>query len=55
MANPKFNLDLLFTTQNPHFWQMLMLFIFCMLPGFDPALFQRISIGLINIPSSNGF
>jgi len=45
LADPKYNPTILFDPDNPQFWQMIVLFIFCMIPGFDPALFQRISIG----------
>lgn len=31
--------------ENPKFWQLIFLFMLFAIPGFDPTLFQRISIG----------
>jgi Na+/proline symporter len=42
----KFNLLHVLTTPNVQFWEMVVLAIYFTIPGFNPPVFQRISMGL---------
>jgi Na+/proline symporter/signal transduction histidine kinase len=44
-SNPLFNYKEFLGLSNPKFWDLLMLFMLFVLPGFEPAVFQRISMG----------
>jgi Na+/proline symporter len=44
-SNPMFDYKEFIGLSNPQFWSLIFLFVLFATPGFDPTLFQRISIG----------
>ena len=54
-THPNFNLKELFDYQNPRFLDALVLFLFFLIPGVDPAIFQRIAIAKNSFQVSKSF
>jgi Na+/proline symporter len=44
LNNPNFDLDKIFDISNPKLWKYSLLFIYYLVPAFDPTIFQRISM-----------
>lgn len=53
--HPNFNIKEFFDIQNPRFLDTLVLFLFFLIPGLDPAIFQRIAIAKNTFQVSKSF
>ncbi len=55
IENPLFNYRSVFDYHDPNFLNILFLFLFFMIPGVDPAIFQRISMSRNTLQISKSF
>ena len=54
-ADPKFNLDILFSSSNPRFFAMMTMFCYFAIPTFSAPTFQRIAMGSNIMQSRKAF